>query len=247
MTSLIALIPAKATSVRVVGKNGRILREHPLMAYTIRAAIDSGVFERVIVSTNSEQYRQIAHVYGAEVCWRPDEYATDLSPDFDWVGYTMGIYSRYDAFAILRVTSPFRQAETIQRAWAEFQTKQPCDSLRAVELCRQHPAKMWRLYEYENRMEMQEYDRARGMERQPKHSVPYQALPPVYVQNASLEIAWTRVIKETGTISGNRIVPFLTEGYEGFDINREEDWILLEALLDRGLAKLPEVKNAVLA
>ncbi len=56
-------------------------------------------------------------------------------------------------------------------------------------------------------------------EEQPWHSTPYQALPPVYVQNASLEIAWTRVVRERRTIAGDVLVPFLTEGYEGFDIN----------------------------
>ena len=58
-----------------------------------------------------------------------------------------------------------------------------------------------------------------GPETQPWHSTPYQALPPVYVQNASLEIAWTRVVGERRSIAGDVLVPFLTEGYEGFDIN----------------------------
>ena len=61
--------------------------------------------------------------------------------------------------------------------------------------------------------------------------MPYQALPPIYVQNASLEIAWTRVVTETRTIAGNVLVPFLTEGYEGFDINDPHDWIIAERLL----------------
>ena len=54
-----------------------------------------------------------------------------------------------------------------------------------------------------------------GEGEQPWHSTPYQALPPVYVQNASLEIAWTRVVRERRTIAGDVLVPFLTEGYEG--------------------------------
>ena len=76
---------------------------------------------------------------------------------------------------------------------------------------------------------------------QPSHSTPYQALPPVYVQNASLEIAWTRVVFEGRTIAGDVLVPFLTEGFEGFDINDPHDWMIAERLIADGTAVLPPV------
>jgi N-acylneuraminate cytidylyltransferase len=82
---------------------------------------------------------------------------------------------------------------------------------------------------------------------QPWHSTPYQALPPVYVQNASLEIAWTRVVFEQRTIAGDVIAPFLTEGYEGFDINDEQDWMIAERLLADGIVTLPPVPRTPLA
>ncbi|HEY6509998.1 MAG TPA: hypothetical protein VIY56_18375, partial [Vicinamibacterales bacterium] len=80
-----------------------------------------------------------------------------------------------------------------------------------------------------------------GPTAQPWHSTPYQALPPVYVQNASLEMAWTRVVLEGGTIAGDVLVPFFTEGYEGFDINDPTDWMVAERLLAEGAAQLPAV------
>jgi N-acylneuraminate cytidylyltransferase len=83
-----------------------------------------------------------------------------------------------------------------------------------------------------------------GPPEQPWHSTPYQALPTVYVQNASLEIAWTRVVTERRTIAGDVLVPFLTEGYEGFDINDEYDWMLAERLLADGVVQLPPVAQA---
>ena len=78
---------------------------------------------------------------------------------------------------------------------------------------------------------------------QPWHSTPYQALPPVYVQNASLEIAWTRVVFERRTIAGDVLVPFLTEGYEGFDINDATDWMVAERLLADGVVQLSNVAH----
>ena len=77
----------------------------------------------------------------------------------------------------------------------------------------------------------------------PWHSTPYQGLPEVYIQNASLEIAWTRVVFEGRTISGEVIMPFFTEGYEGFDVNHPYDWQLAEELVHTGQAILPEIKK----
>jgi N-acylneuraminate cytidylyltransferase len=75
----------------------------------------------------------------------------------------------------------------------------------------------------------------------PWHSAPYQALPEVYSQNASLEIAYTRVVFEGRTIAGDVVMPFLTEGHEGFDVNRPYDWQLAEDLVRTGQAVLPEI------
>jgi len=75
----------------------------------------------------------------------------------------------------------------------------------------------------------------------PWHSRQYQTLPPVYVQNASLEIAWTRVVTQKRSISGDIISPFLSEGDEGFDINNMEEWWLAEHMLATGSATPPEV------
>ena len=81
----------------------------------------------------------------------------------------------------------------------------------------------------------------------PWHSMQYAALPKVYVQNASLEIAWTRVALETGTIAGEVITPFLTENDEGLDVNSQYDWRLLEMMVADGSATLPDVDRAPIA
>ncbi|MBW1778487.1 MAG: hypothetical protein JRJ54_12980 [Deltaproteobacteria bacterium] len=82
-----------------------------------------------------------------------------------------------------------------------------------------------------------------GPEKRPWHSSQYPALPEIYVQNASLEIAWSRVVFETCTIAGNVLMPFFTEGYEGFDVNTAYDWDLAEHLVRSGVAKLPEINK----
>jgi CMP-N,N'-diacetyllegionaminic acid synthase len=250
MPRCVAFIPARQGSKRVPGKNIRVVNGHPMLAYTIAPAIESGVFDAVIVSTDSEEVAAIARHYGAEVPFlRPPQFATDTSPDIEWLEYTLKELQRqgrtWDAFSLLRPTSPFRTAATIRRAWARFAGQQGVDSLRAVEKCAQHPGKMW-VVRGDRMFPLLPFGLAapkpngEGGE-QPWHSTPYQALPPVYVQNASLEIAWTRVVFERRTIAGDVLVPFLTEGYEGFDINDPTDWMVAERLIADGLAELPRV------
>ncbi len=239
--SIIALIPARSGSKRVPDKNIRMLGGHPLIAYTISAARQSGVFSGIVVSTDSEQYADISRSYGAEVPFlRPIEMAGDISPDIEWIEHTihqLGSQGReFDCFSILRPTSPFRTSETIQRAWREFISQDGIDSLRAVEKCREHPGKMWvvrgkRMYPL----------LPTGPSDLPWHSTPYQALPEVYSQNASLEIAWTRVLLEGHTIAGETIMPFFTEGYEGFDVNRPYDWQLAAELIETKQIILPQI------
>jgi N-acylneuraminate cytidylyltransferase len=241
---VVAFIPARSGSVRVPHKNIRPLAGHPLIAYTIAAARRSGVFEAVIVSTDSEDYARIARHYGAEVPFlRGTEIAGATSPDIEWVLYTLEALAaekrEYDAYSILRPTSPFRKPETIQRAWKIFSEAEGVDSLRAVEKVAQHPGKMW----------VVRGDRMTPLlplspQNTPWHSQQKAALPEVYVQNASLEIAWTGMTLRTRTIAGSTLVPFFTEGDEGIDINAAEDWWYAEHLIATGEARLPEVDVA---
>ncbi|WP_213272815.1 acylneuraminate cytidylyltransferase family protein [Hyphomonas sp.] len=239
----IALIPARAGSKRVAHKNIAPLAGHPLIAYTICAALDSGVFSRVVVSTDSEEYAAIARYYGAEVPFlRPAEISGDKSPDIEWILHALNHLRNpqeevFECFALLRPTSPCRKPETIRRAWSQFIQQTGVDSLRAVELCAQHPGKMWivRGDRMHPLMPMTHEDAT------PYHSSQYAALPKVYVQNASLEIAWSRVALEGGTISGEVLTPFLTYTDEGLDVNSQHDWRMLEAMVDGGEATLPTV------
>lgn len=171
---------------------------------------------------------------------RPTDISGDKSPDIEWVEWMLKALKiqgrRFDAFSILRPTSPFRKTDTIQRAWAQFVAAQGIDSLRAVEKCKQHPGKMWVLNGDRMVPLMPLFPAA-----QPWHSSQYAALPPVYVQNASMEIAWTRVVFDSRTIAGNVLAPFLTTDEEGLDVNEEFDWWKAERLLQLGSATLPVV------
>jgi CMP-N-acetylneuraminic acid synthetase len=222
--SAVALIGARAGSERVPGKNVRRLAGHPLIAYAIETARQSEVFDRIVVSTDSERIAQVARWYGADVPFlRPEEYSTSTSPDIEWIAWTLPqLDERYDLFAIVRATNPFRGPDVIRRGLEQLLATPEADSIRAVErlmrplLDQSHLDVAW-------------------------HAGQYQALPPVHVQNSALEIAWTRVVEATGTREGRVLAPFFTEAYEGLNIDDEEDFARAERLVADGRARLVDV------
>lgn len=240
----IALIPARAGSERCPGKNTRLLAGHPLLAYSIAAARASGIFASIWLSSNDETALAAGIRYGVRLIVRPDELATDASPDIGWVTHALQAVRRNtyrpDMFAILRPTSPFRTATTIQRAYAALTGPgQTAHSLRAVELVHQHPGKMWTWrgpgYQIEPVLQRTFADGT------PWHSSPTQSLPPVYIQNSSLELSWTANVEQRQSISGWKIVPFFTEGEEGFAIDEEADFARAEMFASTGVATLPDM------
>ena len=238
--SAVALVPARSGSERVPGKNVRPLAGHPLLAYAIESALQSGVFERVVCSTDSEEIADVARWYGADVPFlRPAEYATSTSPDIEWLAFTLErLEQGYELFAIVRATNPFRGPAAIRRGLEQLLATPEADSLRAVELVKQHPGKMWLLAEDGRTMrpllDQASLDVA-------WHAGQYQALPPVYVQSSALEIAWSRVVAETGTREGRVVAPFFTDGYESLNVDDEEDWERAERLVASGAAVLTVV------
>jgi N-acylneuraminate cytidylyltransferase len=242
MPTAVALVPARSGSERVPGKNVLPLAGHPLIAYSIAGAQDAGIFGAVVVSTDSEGIAEIARRYGAEVPGlRPAEMSTATSFDIEWVLHVMRDRDE-EIFAILRPTSPFRTGETIRRAYARLvELGDRADSIRAVEPARQHPGKMWTVAG-----DLIEPLLPQPEGETPLHSRQYQALPKVYAQNSSLELAWSRVLGDpVPTISGRRVAPFFTEGAEGFSIDYPGDVEVAERLLASGDAELPPVREPV--
>jgi len=239
LSSVVALIPARAGSVRVPGKNVRPFAGHPLLAWSIASARESGVFDAIVVSTDSEATAEVARHYGAEVPGlRPPEIAAATSPDIEWVKHVLA-GTEYDAFSIVRPTSPFRRGATIRRAWEQLTAVPDADSIRAVRRVREHPGKMWVLEGSLMRPLLPQPDGE-----VPTHSRQTAALPEVWVQDSSVEIAWTRIVAE-GEIAGRRVVPFETVGAEGFSIDYPDDWEAAERIAAQDPALLPPIEVTV--
>jgi len=240
MPTAVALIPARGGSRRVPGKNSRLLAGVPLIAHTIEGANAAEIFDDVVVSTDSQEIAQIARRHGATVPGlRPSEIAGATSPDIQWVEHTLDLLAQdgrtYDVFAILRPTSPFRTPQSIRAAYELLVSHgEEADSLRAVRVVREHPGKMWLVDGAQMEPLLPQPDGE-----VPLHSRQFQALPEIYVQDSSLELAWTRVVRQGDGIAGTRVLAWLSRGEEGLSIDYPEDFERAEALLAAGVAMVP--------
>ncbi|MBE0395235.1 acylneuraminate cytidylyltransferase [Citrobacter amalonaticus] len=132
MANKIAIIPARAGSKGLQNKNILMLVDKPLIAYTIEAALKSNCFEKVIVSTDSLEYKDIAERYGAEVLLRSEELASDTATSYMVIEDVLKYYKLCSYFALLQPTSPFRTARHIQEAVSLFESSSDINFLVSV-------------------------------------------------------------------------------------------------------------------
>lgn len=121
---ILAIIPARSGSKGLKNKNILKLNEKPLINYTIEAALKSNIFDEVFVSTDSEEYAQIAEACGAVAHpLRSEELSTDTSPSSAFLIDILQKKSEYDTFVLLQPTSPFRNEYHIKDAIELFNQK----------------------------------------------------------------------------------------------------------------------------
>lgn len=143
--SILGMIPARGGSKRLRAKNARKLNGKPLVAHTIEAALESDVFDEVIVSTDDGEIADIATEYGATVPFtRPTEYATDEAQVKDVARHAIEYYAdkgrEFDRVSSLLPTTPLRTAEDIRAANQKFEATD-CNYLIAVTDYRYTPVR----------------------------------------------------------------------------------------------------------
>lgn len=228
--NILALIPARGGSVRVPNKNILPLDGKPLIAHTILAAKASRLITRTLVTTDSEDISEIAKQYGAEVPFlRPTEIAQKNSTEMQFFNHALDWLKSNenytpDLIVLLYPTSPFRKTESIDKA-IEILLKHPeADSLRSVTLCSEHPYKMW-VVEGEYLKPFVKTDVPNA------HTLSYQILPTVYIQNASIYITKPATIQQKSSPTGDIIIPFIMNEEESIDINNPLDFKLAEFVI----------------
>ena len=148
-TEVLALIPARGGSKSIPRKNIRSFAGHPLIAYSICAALAAKSIKRVVVSTDDVEIAEISRSYGAEIPFlRPQEYSLDNTPDFPVFQHALSWFSENEGYhpeviVQLRPTSPFRRVWHINQSVERLIEHPEADSVRTVCIPFQNPFKMW--------------------------------------------------------------------------------------------------------
>lgn len=227
--NIIAIIPARGGSKGLPNKNIRLLIEHPLIAYSIKAATTSKYITRTIVSTDSPEIAQIAQTYGAEIPFiRPEAIAGDFSTDLEVFQHALNWLAEHenyrpDLVVQLRPTSPVRQVGIIDRCIQKL-IDSTADSLRIVTESPITPYKMWTIEE-ENKpmtplLQLDSIDEP--------YNQPRQKLPKTYWQIGMLDVIRTNIITTQNSMSGKNILPHIVSNEFAVDIDDIESFIKAE-------------------
>ena len=231
---VLAIIPARAGSKSIAKKNVRFFAGHPLLAYSIAAALQATRVTRVMVSTDDKEYGDIARSYGAEVPFlRPAELAADDVTDLPVFEHALNWLidnEKYkpDIVVQLRPTSPIRPRDCVDRAVEILINNPQADSVRGVVNSGQNPYKMWRLTDNGQMIPLLKdaVDEA--------YNMPRQSLPATYWQTGHIDAIRTETILKKKSMSGETILPLLIDEKYTVDIDTLDDWRRAEYSLSRG-------------
>ena len=224
MAASIALIPARGGSKRIPGKNIREFRGKPMIAYSIAAALEAAVFDRVIVSTDSAAIAEVAEQYGAEVPFRrPAELADDHSTTasvirhfLEW-GDEAGV--PVERLCCLYATAPFATAGHIRKG-LEILVEHKVSSVFTVA---SHPASPFRALQLDEqgalRMVWPEYELTRTND-----------LPETYYDAGQFYWLDAGRFTASGRIYSDDARPLVLPRYLVQDIDTIEDWQMAELL-----------------
>lgn len=224
---MVAVIPARAGSKRVPGKNTRELGGRPLIAWTIRTALEAGL-DDVFVSTDDEKTAGIARAYGAVPVARSRELATDKASVVPAVIELLDHFENdgdvIDSVLLLQPTSPFRSVDTIKRAVSLFRESRG-DSVVSVSLVKEHPS--WCKKIEDGALVPLLSDNDGSMLRS-------QDLDDVYCLNGLIYLSTSRSLRRQETFYSETTRPLIVRSErEALDIDTEHDWMVAESLAER--------------
>lgn len=217
-----AIIPARGGSKGIPRKNLRLLGGKPLIAYTIEHALRARQVGRTIVSTDDAEIAEVARQYRAEVIMRPPEVATDTASAESVLLHVLSFLEKKEGYVpslivFLQPTSPLRKPDDIDNA---------IDTLNAVEAdslfscCRSHNF-YWRLEDGQPISVNYDY----------RHRPRRQDFTPEYIENGSIYVTKAEILKQHGNRLGGRITFYEMNPLDSFQVDTEEDFLLLEQLL----------------
>jgi len=237
MDNIIAIIPARAGSKSLIDKNVKLLSGHPLLAYSIAVAKMSKKIDRVIISTDSKEYAEIARQYGAEVPFiRPSEYSEDSSSDKSFFVHAINWFQDNENYSPeywvhLRPTTPLRKVKIIDNAIESIINDINSTSLRSGHKAPESPLKWF----VKNNSYFQ------GLVADEDYNLPKESFNQVYIPDGFIDIVKTSFMMSHKEIHGDRIIGFESPVCSEVDSSEEFDYIQYQ--LDKDGSELLDYLN----
>lgn len=224
----LAVITARSGSKGLKDKNIRELCGKPLIVYTIEAAIKSGVFSEVMVSTDSKAYAEVARKYGAEVPFlRSENTSTDTAGSWDVVEEVLERYeeisSRFDTVCLLQPTSPLRKASDIFFAYTLMEEKY-ADAVTSV--CEVDHSPYWTM-KLPDSLSMIDYRKKNG------NGIPRQQLGTFYRLNGAIYIRKVKYDNDDIIVCSDNEYAYIMDRRDSVDIDTIDDFEYAEFLLEK--------------
>ena len=223
-SKIVSIITARGGSKGLVGKNIKLLCGEPMINYTISAALECPLIDKVYVTTDCKNIARVSQKAGANIIMRPESLAKDNSSSTDAVLHALeDIESRdelYDNFILLQPTSPLRNSVHISKAIHDY--------MHSGKKC------LWSICEVEHhpeKMLLIKRNSLHPLGDQKKLSSPRHLLPKVYRQNGSIYITNVKVFKKLKTFYIPPVLPFLMKPEESIDIDSYTDFMLAETIM----------------
>lgn len=230
MKNIVALIPARSGSKGIPNKNIKNICGNPLIAYSIRVAQKSKLIDRIIVSTDSQKYADIAKFYGAEVPFlRPTKISDDTATDTQFINHAIEWFEENELFLPeffihLRPTTPLRDPYVIDNAIKSFINSE----FSALRSCHKMSESSYKTFEVENSKLKTLCDGNFNIE---KANHNRQSYPETFDANGYIDIIRTSLVKNHNLIHGNQVKAYITE--KTYEVDEKSDIDFLEYSLQR--------------
>jgi CMP-N-acetylneuraminic acid synthetase len=227
MSGIVGLILARGGSKSIPRKNIKLLGGKPLIAWTIKVALQCNELSRVIVSTEDEQIAEVARQWGAEVPFiRPAELARDDSSSISAVLHAIHWMGENELFCpdyvmMLQPTSPFTTAEDIHQS-IELARKHRAVAVVSVCEAEHHPYICKRIVEGGRLKDFVSTD------------IVYlrrQDMPPAYALNGAIYLNQRELLLREQTFFPEGAIAYVMPRERSLDVDTMWDWYLAELIL----------------
>ena len=220
--NVVAIIPARSGSKSVKDKNIKILGKIPLIAWSINLCKKSKLITKIVVSTDSKKYANIAKKFGAsDVILRPKNISQDKSTDYELIDHVIKYlkFKNYNYIALIRPTTPLRKVKIVDKA-LKFFIKSKYNSLRSIH---QNPETSYKTLEISSKNFLKPL-KGSNLSLDDLNK-PKEFFRKTYIPNGYIDIFKKNFILKNKKLLGNKVYGFITENVTEVDSLKEYEFL----------------------